>query len=176
MSKKQRDAEAAYWSADEVARTAHMDLAHTTDPHRRAKLLRTLAELEIEMARQHRTAFGNDWLDDDRIDMSASLAHSSHIYGLLRHVEYAVSVNRPRFRVSSGLDQAAVDVLDEMAATSDLTARMRLLKGFYDIALPFVRAQAGETIACLPSPGMIGWLTLDEHPEGAGIALARGTR
>ncbi len=168
------EATAAYWAADDAARTAHGHLAHETNPHRRGRLLRSLAEHQIDQARLHFGAFGPDPLEDeDGRDLADSMAHSAHLYQLLREVEFAVADGRPRLRDGTALGHAAGDVLDRMAGMPDLPARMRLLEDLYDVVLPLVGGQAAETVACIPAPDMVGWQLLAEHPYGIGIAAAR---
>ena len=45
---------------------------------------------------------------------------------------------RPRLRDGTALGHAAGDVLDRMAGTPDLPARMRLLEDLYDVVVPVV--------------------------------------
>jgi hypothetical protein len=152
----QSSAETAYWAAEDAARDACAELADTVDPHRRAKLLRSLSESTIRMAREFHAAFGVDICDDGR-PMPTVLGYEAHLYLLLHHVEYAISISRGRFADGSSLDHAAAVVFDEMVVTPDLVDRMRLLEQLYEAVLPHVGGQAAETVACLPAPGMRGW-------------------
>jgi hypothetical protein len=166
------EAAVAYWAARDAANIAQNRLEKESDPHRRALLLADLAEAEIGQARLHFATFGPDPLDDeDGRDLADSLAYSAHLYRLLRQVEAAVASGRPRLQDGTNLDHAASDVLDRMAATPDLQARMRLLEELCDVVLPIVGGQAAEVLPCLPAPDMVGWLS--EHQYSAGIAAAR---
>lgn len=172
--KANNEAVEAYWDVDAASDATHNQLASETDPHRRGRLLRLLGECEIDMSRRYFWAFGADPIDDeDGLDMADSLAARAHLYHLLMEVELAVADTRPRWSDGTGLGHEAGDVLDRMAATPDLPARMRLLEDLYAVVEPIVGGQAAELVACLPAPDMAGWQLLSEHQYGRTIAAAR---
>ncbi len=151
----------------------HDLLVVKTDPIVRADLLRHLAAHHRTLARLHRIAF-----PDNPCDRDGAAAHeaTADLLRMLCDVEFAAAMGAGLNAPTTPLGMQVWMVLRAMAATPDLTARMRLLEQLYTTVYPTVGASAAETIACLPAPGMVGWRTLDEHPEGVGIAAYRAQR
>jgi hypothetical protein len=166
-----RAARAEYWALEARLGNAHRRLATTVDATGRARLLWTLSQVQLDQANVHDAAFGPDLFEpeceeefaldavglyerDAAGSMAQSMRWSATLYRLLAGVEEAVVYTRlgRRERMSAVLGQASDEVLDRMATTPDLGARMTLLDDLYEAVVDKVGGQAAETIACLPYP------------------------
>jgi len=165
-----RDTWAAQTEYRQLDRAIHRpldELAVTGDPQRRAELLADCAQITLRMAEVYPTAFGLDPLPDEPgRDLADSMRYSGRLYGLLAQVEESVA--RGRSTLPSGtspLVTAARPVLERMATEPALVVRASMLAELYDVVEPVVGGQAAELLACLPSPGWLGWETLRERGD-----------
>jgi hypothetical protein len=161
-----------YWAVDQLLRIASVELGKASDPAVRARLLLKLAGAQQHQADIHTAVFGPDPLDDPEhegvcVDLADSHAFSAMLYGLLADVERTVAfpILGRRRNTDTRLEAVAGPVLDRMADTPNLDARMRMLDGLIDAVKPIVGGQAAESLWCLPAPGFSGPLTLKEKDE-----------
>lgn len=166
-----RTARAAYWAADAEIRRPLDGLAVASEAAERARLLERCAQLEQQMADTYTAAYGPDPIEwEDGRDLAESMRHSAQLYRLLAAVEEHVGwgVELPRAEVvyqAPTLGAIAWPVLERIAAEPVLAARTVLLEELYEAVEPVVGGQAAEAIACLPSPGYIGWDSLRERGD-----------
>lgn len=152
-----------YWANDRYGREAHAFLAAATDPFDRAMALRDLAVADQAMGMNHDEAFGPASSNEDGTGPTMADAHlwSARLCRALATVEQAVATGDIREMADERIEQVAGGMLDQMASHQDLGRRMALLQDLYEAVVDLVGAQAAEVVACLPSPGMTGWMTVD---------------
>lgn len=151
--KHRRDTRNAFFACeDKMANLLdELDITVTDDPCERAKLLRQLADFQIDNARRFHAAFPRvRMLGEDR-DIVGDLVSESKLYRALGDVEHVVAchgrVGR-NWRFHEWGERADA-ILDEMCATEDLQARLALLDDLYDAVVPAVGGQAAEALVPL---------------------------
>jgi hypothetical protein len=156
--------ESDYFALDDQLRDLYDVLVKTTDPAERARLLYKLFQVQQHQAKIHTAVFGPDPIEDEGgRDLAESLGYSAILYGLLADVEKAVAYPRlGRRNTTTPLEPHAGAILDQMAQTPDLGARMRLLKSLDEAVDQVIGPQAAETLWHLPAPGWSGPLTVEE--------------
>lgn len=164
-----------YWAADADAANYLDELATTTNPGNRFRLLGHLTDAEITMAYCHNDAYSTH----GRVRRPTIDAHTqaANVYRVLANVEYAIHTRTPLHQPGAGEltdtitgNPAAWNILNRMVNTPDLADRMALLQPLTAVIHP-PHGNAYETLANIPAPGMVGWLTTAE----AGTVPARAT-
>lgn len=121
-------------------------LASADCPHDRARYLLDVADLHHELAAAHS-------------DTARWAAATAQLLDALVDVELiaAGSLTR-RHAVDTEFETAAGPVLDQMAATADVTDRARLLQHLHRAVIGIVGDRAAEPLEGIPyAPGMTGW-------------------
>lgn len=162
---KQLAAKDRYFAQDEPLAVALNALSDIAYPGQRADLLTKVYEARLIQARVYTDAFGEDHDETDGMDLAVSVRFEALLYLLLADVERAVALSAPRRVFATELEGVAGEVLDQMATEPDLHARSRLLEPLHAAVADTVGGQAVEALWCLQSPGMVGWMTLDERDD-----------
>jgi hypothetical protein len=169
----QADAERRYYAEEDLLCTAGNALADVSDPQERACLLNDMAGARHTQAALYTSAFRGD--PDVAVD-AETVRHEALLYRLLADVEHAVATGTPRQLTGTRLEEVAGDVLDRMAASSDLQRRARMLEPLYDAVGGTISGTAAEALWQLQSPGHVGWMTLAERASYNARHLDRFTR